>query len=335
MPNLDIQRINYVSVDDTDLLDRLTIAAIESYTDNNVLYNSGLIGQKPAKQNQYSSRWKLRGKFSDDPSHHARGQFIMGKTRPNSNVDVGIDRPIIEAEDLDEGDVDLTMFDEISASVRECTRTIAELMDKRAFRLGVLAARSAAVSNVHNGGNVVERTAATIAAAYPLSSTGATNFIYDLGSMARLMDEDHLPEGGRIAFITPWIKQVLTFGDKLFSKDYQDPMNAIYKDRFLGRAEGFALVVTRSHMPSTNVTTDLSKYNGNFSLGASSQRQPICLCLGGEGEHVAIAETVKRPLTVRVYESEDHDAVRVQCRIHNGLGLVYPPCAGEIGVASS
>jgi len=335
MPDLNTQRINYVSVDDTDLLNRLNVAAFESFADNNLLWDSGLIGVRPLAKGAWSYRYKFRGKFSGDPDHHSPGQFIQGRTRPNAYTDIFIDRPIIEAEDLDTADVDLTNYDEMAASVREVTRTIAELMDKRAFRLGILAARTAAVSNVHNGGNVVERTAATIAAAYPMSATGATNFNDDLGTMARLMDEDNVPMGGRAAIITPWLKQVITYGDKLFSYDYQDPANAKYAERFLGRMQGFALLSSTNHMPSTNVTDDLAKYNGNFTIGASSQRQPVCLCLAGDGEAHAISGVERAPLRTKVYISDDHDAIRVQARIHNGLGKACPWCAGEVGVASS
>lgn len=335
MPNLDTQRINYVSVDDTELLNRVNIAALESYNDNNIAYTSGVVKNVPLAQGSWSHRFKMRGKFSTDPSHHTAGQFIVGKTRPNSYVDVSIDRPLIEAEDLDNADLDLTAHSELDASVRECTRSIAELQDKRAIRLGILAARTAAVTNVHNGGNVVERVAATLVAAYPLSSTGATNFTEDLGSMGRLMDVDNVPPANRIAIITPWIKQVITFGDKLFSRDYQDPMNAKYAERFIGRMEGFALLMSPTHMPESNITSDLSKYNGNFVLGASSQRQPVALCLAGDGENYAIGSVERSPLQIKVYESEDHDAIRVRARVHQGMGVVAPWCAGEIGITTS
>lgn len=333
--DLNTQRINYVSVDDTELLNRVMATAHESWVDNNVLLNSGLVRTIELPQGAYSRRFKFRGKFSGNPEHHNRGQFIMGRTRPNAFTDIFVDRPLIEAEDIDEADADLSNYDEVQPSVRECIRTIAELTDRRCFRLGILGARTAGVTNVHSGGNVVQREAASIAAAYPLSSTGADNFAYDLGSLARLLDEDHAPEAGRTAFITPWIKQVLTFKPQLFSRDYNDPMIARYSERFVGRMEGFALITTRSHMPSTNVTDDLSKYNGNFTAGAASQRQPACLTLCGDGENFGIGEVVRSPLRTKVYMSEDHDAMRIQARVHQGLGVLWPPCCGEIGVATA
>ena len=335
MPNLDTQRINFATVDDTDLLNRVNIAALEAYAENNIMATTGVVKSVPLAQGSWSHRFKMRGKFSTDPSHHTAGQFIVGKTRPNSFVDVSIDRPLIEAEDLDNADLDLTAHSELDASVRECVRSISDLDDRRAIRLGILAARTAAVTNVHNGGNVVERVAATIAAAYPLTATGAGNFAINLGSMARLQDIDNVPPTNRICIITPWIKQVLTFGEKLFSRDYQDPMNAKYAERFLGRMEGYALLMTPNHMPSTNITNDLTKYNGNFFLGASSQREPVALCLAGDGENYAIGSVERSPLQIKVYESEDHDAIRVRARSHKGMGVVAPWVAGEIGVTTS
>ncbi len=334
MPNLDTQRINYVSVDDTELLNRVNIAALEAYADANIVLTSGAVKNVPLASGSWSHRFKMRGKFSTDPSHHTAGQFIVGKTRPNSYVDVSIDRPLIEAEDLDNADLDLSAHSELDASVREVTRSISELLDKRSIRLGILAARTASVTNVHNGGNVVQRIAGTVILAYPLTTTGANNFVIDLGSMGRLMDIDNVPPANRICIITPWIKQVITFGEKLFSRDYQDPMNAKYAERFIGRMEGFALLMTPNHMPATNITTDISKYNGNFVLSSGSQREPVALCLAGDGENYAIGSVERAPLQIKVYESEDHDAIRVRARVHMGMGIVAPWCAGEIGVAS-
>lgn len=333
--NLDTQRINYVSTDDTDLLNRLNVAALESWSDNNVLLNSGLVRIEQLVKGAWSYRFKFRGKFSGDPSHHSAGQFIIGRTRVNSSTDIEVDTAIIEAEDFDNAELDLTNYNELAASVRECTRTIAELLDKRMFRLGILAARTSSVTNVHNGGNVVEATANTVELAYPVTAAGALAFKKNLRTLARLQDEDHVPEGTRVAFITPYIREVLMYETEYISYDYQDPMNVVFKDRFLGRAEGYALVTTRSHMPSTNITTDLSKYNGNFSAGASSQREPVCLVLSGDGENYAIGGVERSPLRTKAYESEDHDAIRVQARIHMGLGILAPWCAGEIGVAVS
>ena len=61
------------------------------------------------------------------------------------------------------------------------------------FTIGLNSAYTASVTKnsltIHNGGNVVERVDATdVATAYAVSSTGATRFRADVGTLARLMD---------------------------------------------------------------------------------------------------------------------------------------------------
>lgn len=337
MPDLNISRINFVSVNDQELLDRITIAALEAYDDENVLFDSPWVGNKPLAKNSYSNRYKLRGKRlghnEDSGNEHGRGVFLLGSSRANESVNVDIDRVIIEVDDLDMGDLQLTGFDEIAASVRENARIIAEQGDSRAFRLGILAARTGAATNIHAGGNVVQRIGSDLQSAWPISTTGADNLKIDVSTLARLMDEDNLPKD-RVLFISPYLRQVATFDKTLFSRDYTGPDVARYGERFLGTMEGFKIILT-NHLPSTEVTLDLPKYNGNFTAGAGSQRQPVALALASDGsDRVAIGKAVRRPLTAKVWESPDHDATRTTASIHYGMDIVFPPCAGEIGFAT-
>lgn len=332
MPDI-IARINYDDTDDTDFLMRLNAYAVETWKTANVLWDGGRILVKTLAKGQWSDKFKFRGQSSEEPEHHTAGQETTGGTVTNDSVTCDVDRPIVKQLNADEADLDLAYWDELQPLVRECVRHVARRLDLRAYRLAILAARQAAVSNVHNGGNRVERAVSggVLATAYPTSSTGAANFLADMASLARLWDEDDIPENGRELHITPYMREVLTYSTVQMNRDYTDPMVARYADRFVGRAQGWNLVLT-NNLPSTNITTDLSKYNGNFAVGgATGQSLPVAVGMYRADQVAPIVAVQKSPITVDIWKDMDTMAVKVRAKWHGGLAKYCPWVAGEIG----
>lgn len=336
MPDI-IARVNYEDTADTDFLMRLNSYAVETFKTENVMWDGGRILVKPLAKGQYSDKFKFRGQSAEEPEHHTAGQETTGGTVTNDSVTCDVDRPIVKQLNADEADLDLAYWDELQPLVRETMRHVARRLDLRAYRLAILAARTAAVSNVHSGGNRVERavTGGVLATAYPTSSTGAANFLADMASLARLWDEDDIPQSGRELHISPYIREVLTYSTIQMNRDYTDAEVARYADRYIGRAQGWSIVLT-NNIPSTNITTDLSKYNGNFAVGgATGQSLPAGVAMFRADQMAPVVAVQRKPIMIEVWKDMDTRAVKVRSSWHGGLASYVPWVAGEIGTIAS
>lgn len=159
---------------------------------------------------------------------------------------------------------------------------IMRLYDRRAMITAALGSRqTSAVTknglNIHNGGNRVTRGGGSIAAAYPLSSTGAANLRADLRALRLAASQDNIPPGhmnGAI-LLDPYLKSVLTFDNtgQLFSRDYvtdndqqKHEVHVVEGFTFLGEANTTS---NQGPLPNENILTGPSKYQGNFTAQAA------------------------------------------------------------------
>lgn len=311
------------------LFTSMDATASEAFHDANLLWDSGAIAKKQLVAGTGSHDFPIFGESPEEPEHHQRGQYIEGGTQVNTKVNIAIDDPLIKAQRLPMVDLDLSMWNLVEPTVRENNRKLAEMLDRRAFVIGLKAARTAAVSNVHPGGNVVTRTSsASLAAGYAVSNAGAQNFLDDAAQLAELMDRDNVPRAGRVMYVDPYIVRVLTRSDKLMSRDYVPGGVTMLHTRTVGIAEDFQIIPTL-HLPSTNITTDLAKYNGDFS---NVTGLPAALALYTGGPRSAIGAVQMGGLRNTVTFDEDHEVWLVKSRIHVGMDELEPWCAGEIRV---
>ena len=271
-----------------------------------------------------------RGDSPEDPDYHVPGSFIEGGTRVQMKTTITVDDKIIKAQRLPDIDQIFSRWDLIAPANDENVRLISEMLDKRMARLAVRAARSAAVSNVHSGGKVVTRTAASEAAAYPVSETGAENFEADASDLARKFDDDNIPRQGRLLFVNNRTVQVLTRSKKLMNRDYTPADITQYHSRAVGMCEGFIIVPT-NHLPTTNYTADLSKYNVDASIGGSDGL-PIGVAMwAGEGK-APIGCVRAGGLMSDVFQDKNRDVTLTNSKIVCGMGELHVWLAGIIQV---
>jgi hypothetical protein len=305
----------------------------EVFRDKNILWSGGFIDKKALAMGAASERFYIYGGSSEDAEHHVAGQFIEGGTTTQDYVDIGVDDPLIKALRIPWADQQLSKWQIAEKDMAECVRINSEKLDRRGFRLLSLAARTGAVSGVHGGGHTRERVAASLAAAYPISSTGADNFAEDLSYIARSMDDANVPRTSRYAFISPYMNQVCTRSNRFTNRDYVPPgMNTIH-DRAIGMVEGFQLILT-NHLPSTNITNDLSKYNGDWSVGgATGQPAALCMYKGEAGGPIGAVHT--GGMINRVVWDENRDVWMAKSKIMCGMGKYEVWQAGEVYVSTS
>lgn len=206
------------------------------------------------KSASFPATWKVSA------GYHTPGAEIVGQSSNASER-------IIVIDDLLLADVFIANIDEAKAHYdvrsiysKECGRALANQWDKNVLQVGVLAARAAATVTGANGGSVL--TSGTT-----LYKTSATDLHSGIVSAVQAMDEKDIPESEeKFTFIRPAQYYLITSVKDLVDKDYTNG-NGDYARQQVYVAGGTTLVKT-NHMPTTNIVTGPTAYQGDFTKTA-------------------------------------------------------------------
>ena len=274
---------------------------------------------------------------------HVPGTELLGQQFELDEGLITIDQILVKHYDIPVDQIQLSHFNVIAPVARKLGRGLATDMDIKLLRLSLLAARAAAVTKngmtIHNGGNSLVRTAANVATAYPVTTTGATNFIDDAYALAELMDNDNVPDEGRYLVITPYIRRVLSKApDSLFSNDFDAGQFNKLNRRLVGLVAGFNLTFPTNHMPTTDVVTGPAKYQGDFTAAGAGTGQPVSVALCGADEgnaaigYVAATHPELGPIYTHIGFDERRNTQFLKGQMMVGADILSPFCAGEIAV---
>lgn len=254
-------------------------------------------------------------------SSHAPGTDIDGQ-----NLSKAKRQQILEDEEtiaiVHESIVDgLTSHYAYSPEVaRKAGEALARTADSHILQNYVLGARTAA-SGDFKGGSRVQRAGATVAAAYPVSTTGSTNLQSDLAALAQVMDEKDVPKDDRYVFITPYLHRVLRQDNTLLSIDYVDRALADKMNRKLMKVEGFWVLET-NNMPATDTSaaTSPKKYgaavygvNALLTAAVAAQGEAVTTVHAGGIRHVNDWVPQKRVTMIGAAILKGHDIRRPEC----------------------
>jgi len=227
---------------------------------------------------------------------------------------------------------------------RADARQVGMVLDRRLFTTACLAARAPATTKngltVDSGGNRVTRSGGSVAAAYPRSATGAANFRADLRQLARLMDEDNVPPETRWLWYTPYMNEVLLYDNtaQVFSRDYATNGNDI-STRTVRVIEGFKVVDERVNtrtnggsFPDSNIVTGPARYQGDFSIGASTGTPvALALCQGPDGGAAVTMGNWEDVQNIVHYDPETLSWFMASF-VLGGISQMNPYCAGSVEV---
>jgi len=210
---------------------------------------------------QFPAIWKMTAE------EHTKGTELVGNNEPISeertvNVDT---KQLVAHAYIDTVDEFIAHFDTRQERAVQAARAIARTVDSRLIRCAILGARQSArgpASEFPAGNTLDSPRSGPLATAYPPSLTGSKRLQADFAEIAQKMDEKDVPEDNRVALITPYLSKVFAQDDTLESVDYQSPNNKF--TRKLLMVEGFLCKKT-NQMPSTNVTTGQTAYQGDFT----------------------------------------------------------------------
>ncbi len=273
-----------------------------------------------------------------DPEEHTPGDELLGQQFEIDEGNITIDSIVVAHHDVPLDQMKIANFDILGPLARKTGERIARFYDNRLARLLVLTARSASVSknglSVHNGGNRVTRDAESVALAYPVDSTGAANFLDDAQALAEAMDNDNVPEAGRYMWIDPYIRRVLAKDTGIWDVQYaQNASGNNLQSRLIGKLAGFEVMVAKNRIPSANVTTGPSKYQGTFSVTSANTavgRPMAIVAAGGQYGMAPVGIVQHGGVESALVPDERRNTMFIKSQVLMGAGSLHPWCAGVI-----
>lgn len=325
---------------------------LEAFKNKTAFYdNTGNIMTVKTLQNSHSAQFPIigddinidatNGDNGTTKGYHTPGTFIAGDTVQMSKVSIEVDDILVAAMDVGYADLDIAHFDVLGPFAQKMGRSLAQSCDKKIAIMALNAARTAAVANIHPGGQLVtyDVTTQTLAAAYPDTSTGSGNFRLHAAQLALQFDQDNVPNDGRYLFITPYIKSILRNETQIFNRDLNDQaVVGSLNNRVVGMLEGFNLIVS-NNMP-TATTSGYSgfqaKYNQTITVQGSTTNATgtglpaaIALCGAIEGS-AAVGMVQAAGIRSVIQDDERRNTKFMKSQMMVGFGVLSPWCAGAI-----
>jgi hypothetical protein len=189
-------------------------------------------------------------------SLHTPGNFIDGQAVNHAEMTISIDGLIVAPIFLASIDELMNHYDVRGPYATEMGRELAQQYDVQVARTGILAARSAAVLTGRSGGSTVT---------HADMKTVGSRITTSLFTAAQTFDEKNVAKEDRAAYFKPAQFYLVAQEKDFINKDYAG-MGSLAQGTIESVA-GISIVKT-NNLPSTNVTTGITKYRGDYSVSA-------------------------------------------------------------------
>lgn len=202
------------------------------------------------KSAQFPATWK------GSAAYHVPGTQLQGTGIGHNERTIVIDDLLVADRFIANIDEAMNHYDYRSIYSRDIGMALARTFDKNVLQVGVLAARASATVSGGNGGSAI--TDAN-------SKTVAANLEAAIFAAAQALDEKDVPENDRYVCLKPQQYYLLVQGSsKVINRDYNPNENGSYSRGKVLQIAGVDIVKS-NNVPSTNVATGPSAYQGNFS----------------------------------------------------------------------
>lgn len=302
---LSLGQVNGAGATDALFLKVFGGEVMTAFEEANVFLDKQVIRNiKSGKSASFPATWKVSA------SYHTPGAEIVGQT---SNIN----ERVITIDDLLKADVFLASIDEAknhfevrSEYSTQCGRALAKALDTNSAQVGVLAARASATVTGGFGGSALTN------AGYGTDGATIASGIF---SAAQTMDEKDVPENDRYAFLRPAQYYLVAQTTNVINRDWGG--SGVYAEGKVLKVAGVHIVKT-NHLPSTNVITGPTAYQGNFTttVGLVMQRGAIGL--------VKLLD-----LAVEMAYDIRRQGTLIVAKYAVGHGILRPECAVEMKTA--
>lgn len=242
-------------------------------------------------------------------NYHTPGAEIVGQTVAHAERTISIDDMLVADVALAQIDDLMNHYDVRGPYSSELAYALANKADKQILQTALLAARgTATVTGGSDGLAITSASAASSASALITAAfTASQNF-----------DEKNLPPEGRKLFLKPAQFYLLAQSTNVQSRDYSANPGDLAKGTPGAEIAGLQIVKT-NNVPSTNVNSGPSAYQGNFSTTVAL------------AAHQSAAGTVKLlELTPEITWDPRRLVWLITARYAMGHGILRPESAVEI-----
>lgn len=247
-----------------------------------------------------------------DAEDHVPGEIILGGGIENNEVVITLDNMIVDSAFIAEIDALMASYSLSAPYAKQLGESLSTTYDKRAAISHVLASR--VTDAPYTGGPVpsyyYDANLKTDPAKLEEAHFAAVQYIRerDIG-------------GGEVRSFLPW-QQFLMMSKYSDLDAKQTSGSANRSMATIGPVAGIN-ITGANHIPNTNITTGLAKYQGNFTNTVGFISNPMAVgCLN------------RRGLRVTITDKEDRLGTLMIASKFNGFGTLRAECSFELATAS-
>lgn len=263
------------------------------------------------KSATFPATWKVTG------GYHTPGQEIVGQTSNVAERVITIDDLLLASVFIPNIDEAKNHFDYRSVYSAECGIFLGTNWDKNILKVMGLAARaSATVTGAFGGSQIVS--------AGTLFKTSASDLVTGIFSALQAMDEKDVPAtSAKNLFLKPAQYYMLTQYRDLVNRDYNDqsPNGSLAGSGI--KSVGGATLVKTNNLPTTNVTTGPTAYQGDFTKTAA------LLCTDA-----AVGTLKLMDLSSEMEYDMRRQGTLMIAKYAMGHGILRPECAVELATTT-
>jgi hypothetical protein len=246
-----------------------------------------------------------------DAYDHTPGVRLTGRAISHAERIITIDGLLVSDVSIASIDEAMNHYDVRSIYTVEVGRALSRRMDRNLLQIGCLAARATTTIDGLPGGTQVNG-----GANLPTNTSGALRD--SLFTASQTLDEKNVPEEGRFCVIRPAQYYRLVLDAVVPNRDYSGAPGADVRTGKVWEVSGIEIVKS-NNLPSTNITTGNTKYQGNFTNTF------------GLVMHPAAVGTLKLlDLQVEGAYQVETQATLIVAKYLAGHGILRPECAVEL-----
>jgi hypothetical protein len=254
-----------------------------------------------------------------DAEEHTPGERILGGQVEHNEIEITLDKIVVDSVFIAEIDELMLHYDVRAPYARQLGESLSTTYDKRVARMHILASRvterpyGQGKLFVDGGGPLpngfFHADVATDPSKMEDAAFAAVEWIkrYDIG-------------GGELSYRLGW-SQYLALSKYSTIDKVQWSGSANRASAQVGLIAGIQPKAT-NHIPNTNVTSGLAKYQGNFTS-----------VVGHISNKMAVGTLARRGMKVILKEQEDRLGTLLIASKFNGHGILRPECSFEVATS--
>lgn len=193
-------------------------------------------------------------------AYHTPGAELVGQATNQNEQVIVIDDLLVASVFMASIDEAKAHYDVRGEYAKKAGFALAQAWDKNVLQTGLLAARASATVTGGNGGTALTSTTT-------LYKTSASDLAAGIYAGVQAMDEKDIPEAEtKYVFVKPAQYYLLAQSTALINRDWMGAGS--YSDGKILRIGGAEITKT-NNLPTTNISTGVTKYQGDFSKSAA------------------------------------------------------------------